>query len=225
MSKTSKAYDQQIDLDNLDLKRTYTLEEFEYINNQLKNRTLEIDGKPINLFELDENGKLIPMPQATYNMELVVTEIARQLSNWNIFTRQGGSVTTSQGGFKFGTEESEDEITTQAGKKIRGEPFTPIFVVEVGDIRTDTTNSAFIKADNRFKDEYFEDGTSIQLGFTLRISSVDYCTSQEDSETSSENESPVLCNKCEDTFNSRYEYLIYYEEVHICKNKRRRIQE
>ncbi|CAG8754645.1 2726_t:CDS:1, partial [Funneliformis mosseae] len=154
------------------LERTYTLEEFEYINSQLKNRTLEIDGKPINLFELDENGKLIPMPQATYNMELVVTEIAAQLRNWNVYTRQGGGVTTSQGGFKFGTEESEDEITTQAGKKIRapdvaftpkdthrnlneqqlwtfkGEPFTPIFVVEVGDIGTDTTNSAFIKADN-----------------------------------------------------------------------------
>ncbi|CAG8750915.1 387_t:CDS:1, partial [Funneliformis mosseae] len=169
------------------LERTYTLEEFEYINSQLKNHTLEIDGKPINLFELDENGKLIPMPQATINMEAVVTEIAAQLRNWNVYTRQGGVVTTSQGGFKFATEDSEDEITTQAGKKIRapdvsftpkdiyrnldeqqlwtfkGEAFTPIFVVEVVDIGTDTTNSAFIKADNRFKDEYFEDGTSVQL--------------------------------------------------------------
>lgn len=94
----------------------------------------------------------------------------------------------SQGGFKFGTEKSEDEIRMQAGKKIRapdvsfmfkdtyrnltekqlwtfkGEAFTPIFVVEVGDIGTDTTNSAFIKADNRFKDE---DGSSVQLGWLI----------------------------------------------------------
>src|SRR4051794_28223062 len=61
MSKTSKAYSQNIDLDDLDLKRTFTLEEFKYINSQLKNHILKIDGQPVNLFELDENGKLTPM--------------------------------------------------------------------------------------------------------------------------------------------------------------------
>src|SRR6266542_3133636 len=95
MAETPKAYNQEIDLDNLDLKRSYTLEEFEYINSQLKNYTLEIDGHPVNLFELDENGKLVPIPEIPCIREGVVAEIARQLANWNIQTEQGGLVTTS----------------------------------------------------------------------------------------------------------------------------------
>jgi hypothetical protein len=55
-------------------------------------------------------------------------------------------------------------LTEQQLWSFKGEAFTPIFVVEVGDIGTDITNSTFIKADNRFKHEYFEDGTSVQLG-------------------------------------------------------------
>ncbi|RHZ47236.1 hypothetical protein Glove_586g28 [Diversispora epigaea] len=83
------------------LNRTYTLEEFEFINDQLKTHTLEINVQPDNLFELDKNEKLIPMPQATINMEAVVSEIVRQLSNWNIYARQGSVVTSSQGEFNF----------------------------------------------------------------------------------------------------------------------------
>ena len=49
MAETPKA---EINLDNLDLERSYTFEEFEYINSQLKNHTLEIDGHPINLLSL-----------------------------------------------------------------------------------------------------------------------------------------------------------------------------
>ena len=99
--KMSETSSQEIDLDNLNLERSYTLEEFEYINSRLKNYTLEIDRHPVNLFELDENGKLVPMPQTPFKRERVVAEIARQLSNWNIQTRQNGGVTTSQGGFDF----------------------------------------------------------------------------------------------------------------------------
>jgi hypothetical protein len=36
-AETPKAYNQEINLDNLDLERPYTLEEFEYINSWLKN--------------------------------------------------------------------------------------------------------------------------------------------------------------------------------------------
>ncbi|CAG8777631.1 36761_t:CDS:2, partial [Gigaspora margarita] len=53
----------KIDLDNLDFNRSYTLKEFEYINEQLKTRTLIVDGEPVNLFELDEKGHLIAIPQ------------------------------------------------------------------------------------------------------------------------------------------------------------------
>ncbi|CAJ0924372.1 6152_t:CDS:2 [Entrophospora sp. SA101] len=96
-----KANGKKIDFNNLNLDRSYTLEEFEFINDQLKTRILEIDGHPVNLFDLDKNGKLIPMPQSPYSREKVVAEIVRQLSNWNIWTRQNGGVTSSQGGFDF----------------------------------------------------------------------------------------------------------------------------
>jgi hypothetical protein len=58
-----KVYCKKIDLENLDLNEVYTFKEFEYINDQLKNRALEINAKPINLFKFD-HGTLIPMPQA-----------------------------------------------------------------------------------------------------------------------------------------------------------------
>ncbi|CAG8814841.1 6215_t:CDS:1, partial [Gigaspora rosea] len=93
---SSKAQ-QKIDLNDLDLNRSYTFEKFEYINDQLKYHTFEINGQPVNLFEHDKNGNLIPMPQATINMEAVVSEIVRQLGNWNVQTGQGGAVTSSQG--------------------------------------------------------------------------------------------------------------------------------
>ncbi len=81
MSKTSKAHNKKIDLDNLDLKRNYTLKEFEYINDQLKNHTLKFDEKPVNLFKPDENGHLVPMPQTPICRAVIVAEIAHQLSN------------------------------------------------------------------------------------------------------------------------------------------------
>ncbi|CAG8784062.1 12578_t:CDS:1, partial [Racocetra fulgida] len=91
----------EIDLDNLDFNRSYTLEEFEYINEQLKTRTLIVDGEPVNLFELDEKGHLIVMPQTPYCREKVVFEISRQLENWILSSRDGGGGTCSQGGFNF----------------------------------------------------------------------------------------------------------------------------
>ena len=71
----------KIDLSNLDFSRPYTFEEFKSLNKQLKTSTLEVNGQPVNLFDLDENGKLVPMPQATHCMEVTVGEIARQLGN------------------------------------------------------------------------------------------------------------------------------------------------
>ncbi|CAG8814083.1 10182_t:CDS:2, partial [Gigaspora rosea] len=64
---------------------------------QLKYYTFEINEQPVNLFEHDKNGNLILMPQSTINMEAVVLDIGRQLSNWNVQTGQGGAVTSSQG--------------------------------------------------------------------------------------------------------------------------------
>ncbi|GBC04733.1 hypothetical protein RclHR1_05830011 [Rhizophagus clarus] len=182
MAETPKAYDQEIDLANLDLERSYTLEEFEYINSRLENYTLEIDGKPVNLFELDKNGKLVPMPPTPCRREQVVAEIARQLANWNIQTRQGGGITTSQGGYDFAVDHklairAPDvafmpqhvvyQLTDEQAWTFQGPPFTPTFVVEVADIGEDTDNSKFKEADKRFKEELMTQSTVVQLGWLI----------------------------------------------------------
>ncbi|CAG8765824.1 5017_t:CDS:2, partial [Dentiscutata erythropus] len=120
---------EKIDLENLDLKRTYTFEEFEWINKQPKKNPIEIDGQPVDLFEFKDN-KLVPMPQTPIKFETVVCEIGAQLRNWNVMTGQNGIITFSQGGL----------ILTL------GEPFSPIFVVEVANIAK--------KSDPEYKEVY-----------------------------------------------------------------------
>ncbi|RIB16094.1 hypothetical protein C2G38_2038846 [Gigaspora rosea] len=174
-----KANDKKIDVNNLNLDRSYTLEEFEFINDQLKTRTLEIDGQPINLFELDKNGKLIPMPQSPYSRGIVVAEIVRQLCGWNIWTKQNGGVTSSQRGFDFDvgdgrmisapdvaytSKETHCSLNEKQNWSFRGEPFTPVFVVEVGNI---SSYSKFEELDKKFKDIYFVNGTSVQLEWLI----------------------------------------------------------
>jgi Uma2 family endonuclease len=176
----SKVYCEKIDLENLDLKRVYTFEEFEYINDQLKTRTIQLNGKPINLFEY-ENGKLIPMPLTPYARAKIVSEIGRQLANWNIETHQNGSVTLSQGGFDFNVggmrtirapdvaftpRQTTCDLNTLQNWTFQGQPFTPIFVVEVDFITSDSELKVF---DNRFRNEFFAPGTSVELGFLISI--------------------------------------------------------
>src|SRR5437763_6576449 len=174
-----KANGKEIDVNNLNLDRSYTLEEFEFINDQLKTRVLEIDGHPVNLFDLDKNGKLIPMPQSPYCREKVVAEIVGQLHNWNIQTRQNEGVTSSQGRFDFDVgggktirapdiaytpKEIDRQLDAQQNWSFKGDPFTPIFVIEVGNI---SSHSKFEELDRKFKDVYFAEGTSVQLGWLI----------------------------------------------------------
>ncbi|KAF0514293.1 zinc finger, c2h2 domain-containing protein [Gigaspora margarita] len=169
----------KLDIDNLDLNRSYTLEEFEFINDQLKTRTLKIEGQPVNLFDLNRNGKLIPMPQAPYYIEKVVTVIATQLQNWNIQTGKNGGVTSSQGGFDFDVgggktirapdiaytpKEIEYRLDARQKWSFKGDPFTPLLVIEVGNI---LSRSKFEEMDRKFKDVYFAEGTSVQLGWLI----------------------------------------------------------
>jgi len=135
----------QLDLDHLDLDRTYNLQEFEYISERLKNHPVKIDGKLIHHFERDKAGKLVPIPPTTIYKEAVVTKIAAQLEDWNIWCKQGGVVTTSQGGFKITDTEIRAPDVAFTPKKIcrrltkrqiwtfRGKKFSPTFVVEVDD--------------------------------------------------------------------------------------------
>jgi Uma2 family endonuclease len=148
MAKMSKVYSEKIDLEKLDFRRVYTFEEFKYTNEQFKTRTIQHNGKPTNLFEY-ENGKLIPMPQTPYAREKVVPEIGRQLANWNIETHQNGGVTSSQGGFNFNVEgqrtiqvpdvaftprQTDRNLSALQNWTFQGQPFTPIFVIEVDHI-------------------------------------------------------------------------------------------
>ncbi|RHZ78324.1 hypothetical protein Glove_166g220 [Diversispora epigaea] len=161
----SKANRNKIDFDNLDLNRSYSLEEFEFINDQLKTRTLEIDGQPVNLFELDKKGRLIPIPQTPYSRrEKVVAEIVGQLRNWNIQNHLNGGVTSSQRGFNFDVGEIDRQLDARQNWTFKGDSFTPLLVVEVENISTLTK---FNEIDKKFKDVYFAEGTSVQVGWLI----------------------------------------------------------
>ncbi|GBC33867.2 uncharacterized protein OCT59_019207 [Rhizophagus irregularis] len=176
MANAFKVYCEKIDLENIDLKKVYTFKEFEYINDQLKTRTIQLDGKPVNLFEY-KNGKLIPMPQVPIARAAVVAEIVRQLGNWNIETHQNGRITSSQGGFDFNVggartlrapdvtfapRQTTRSLNALQNWTFQGQPFTPIFVVEVDFIQSESEFQAF---DDRFRNEFFAPGTSVELGF------------------------------------------------------------
>jgi Uma2 family endonuclease len=156
-----------LDLNKLDLIRTYTPEELELINNNLKTR--------INF----ENGRLLPIPQAPIANEAVVHEISRQLGNWNVDTNKNGIVTTSQGGFNFSVTGQKkiraphiafipENIYNSLDKTqlwtLQGQPFTPIFVVEVVNI---SDEAIFNEIDIRFKNDYFANGTSVRLAWLI----------------------------------------------------------
>ncbi|RIA90367.1 hypothetical protein C1645_737930 [Glomus cerebriforme] len=158
----------KLDLDNLDLNRAYTKEELKIINNNLKVQT--------NF----ENERLIPIPQNPIAKEAIIQEISRQLGNWNIQTGQGGLVTTSQGGFNFSASNRRNKIIapdiaftpdttyiTLNQKQLwsfNGQPFTPIFVVEVAVVTSDAILNAI---DNRMKNDYFAINTSVKLGWII----------------------------------------------------------
>ncbi|GBC07665.1 hypothetical protein RclHR1_07600004 [Rhizophagus clarus] len=156
-----------IDLDKLDLTRIYTPEELALINNKLKTH--------INF----ENGRLLPVSQAPIANEAVVHEISRQLGNWNVETGQNGVVTTSQGGFNFSVNGKRkiraphvafipENILSSLDKdqlwSFNGQPFTPIFVVEVINVSNDRILN---EVDTRFKNDYFANGTSVRLGWLI----------------------------------------------------------
>ncbi|CAG8758902.1 23442_t:CDS:2 [Gigaspora margarita] len=221
----------KLDLDNLDFKRTYTFEEFELANEQLRTRTLEIDGNPVDLIEFNK-GKLLPMPQSPINMETVVHEISRQLGNWNVYTHQNGIITTSQGGFNFDisgrrticapdiafiSKNIYRSLDRQQQWTFKGQPFTPIFVLEVAIVRE--SYQEFNDLNQKFREIYFATSSSVDLGcillgFTLQVQKIDDTISQESSESSSENDEIIDCPKCDATFSNDYNFMKHYENSH-----------
>ncbi|CAG8622675.1 1306_t:CDS:2, partial [Acaulospora morrowiae] len=228
----------QMDLANLDFSRTYSFEEFELINEQLKTRSLEVNGQPVNLFDLDKNGKLFPMPQATVCMEATVAEIVRQLGNWNIQTRQNGLITTSQGGFNFSVE----------GRRTIGAPdvsFIPKSVfrqltelqrwtfqvgtsVQLGWLIDPINRRIWVYKRNQHGNVYrrervWEDveGGDVLPRFTLEVRMIEEAISQESSETSSENEElQIDCPECDATFSDSYTFTKHCTNEHARKRHR-----
>ncbi|RGB29094.1 putative restriction endonuclease-domain-containing protein [Rhizophagus diaphanus] len=177
-----KRFRKKIDIDSLDLERVYSIEEFEYISSLVKNRSLVIEGEPVDHFELSNTGKLIPIPPTTFKKELTVTKIANLLEDWNITTRQKGVVTTSQGGFRisrdkivapdvaFTPRKRVKKLSKKQMKTFQGRPWSPIFVVEVDDFDDSSyknKNSKFAKIDAKMKDVYFAADTHVQLGWLI----------------------------------------------------------
>ena len=156
-----------------DKNRTYTLKEFEVLNDWLKTHELVIEGEAIHGFELDSTGKLIPVPQTPIFKKIVVGEIARQLGNWNIRTRQNGVVTGSSGGFNLGTSirapavaftprDIYRNLTPLQLLTFQGQPFHPSVIVEVEDV---STSPKLAEITATIENEYFPAG--IQLGLLV----------------------------------------------------------
>ncbi|CAG8470948.1 3079_t:CDS:2, partial [Racocetra persica] len=190
---------------------------------RLKTRTLEIDGQPVNLFDLDKNSKLIPMLQSLYSREIVVAEIVRQLAKWG--------VTSSQGRFDFDVgcgrmirapdiaytpKEIYRSLNENQNWSFRGEPFTPVFVVEIGNI---SSYSKFEKLDRKFKDIYFAEGhlcnwDDILPRFTLEIWKIEHAIFQRESVSPEPTENNTLhnCPYCSKTLTSVYDMMKYIEK-------------
>ncbi|CAG8851167.1 36085_t:CDS:1, partial [Gigaspora margarita] len=139
-------------------------------------QTLKIDRQPANLFDLDRNGKPIPMPQASYHIEKVVTVIANQLQNWNIQTGQNRVLLHSkvdsilmlevvkQSEHQISLMHQRNRVLDRSGAlKVILHPST---CYGVGNI---LSRSKFEEMDGKFKDVYFANGTSVQLGWIIDL--------------------------------------------------------
>ncbi|CAB4404880.1 unnamed protein product [Rhizophagus irregularis] len=204
MAETPKVYNQEIDLNNLDLEHFYTSKKFK---------------------------KLVPMPQIPYCKEWVVAEIAAQLRNWNIQTRQ------------------VFQLTNEQAWSFQNTSFTPTFLVEVADIGVDTDNSKFKEVDERFKEKLITQSTVVQLGWLIDPQHKQIyiyrrgrrCSNPEWGDISDENILPgfVLdislinriinptlpassrppqiqanCPYCNNTFNNTYKLIKHLESIH-----------
>ncbi|CAG8667100.1 8854_t:CDS:2, partial [Paraglomus occultum] len=151
----------KLDCLDLDLDRTYTLKEFEDINEQLKTQTLEIGEEPVDLFELDASGKLIPMPQTPFCKETVVAEIEA----FNFETGRGGR-TIRAPDVAFTPYHIYRTLSEEQRWTFQGQPFTPSFVVEVENV-AGGRGTKFNDLDNKFRSAYFDYHTSVQLGWLV----------------------------------------------------------
>lgn len=177
-----------LNLEALNLNRKFSFEEFEAINEWQRTKDVRLDeesaklyshdiNEPILLFEFDSTGMLIPIPMVTLKMSVIISEIMRQLANWNIETRQNGKVTGTGGGFNFScsggkeirtpnaaflTKEMFRSLTHEQLYTFRGAPFHPSFLVEVKNVSRPTKLNELT---TKFKNIYLPAG--VKLGWLI----------------------------------------------------------
>ncbi|CAG8684045.1 3880_t:CDS:2 [Cetraspora pellucida] len=185
------------------------------------------------------------------NPETVVSEIARQLANWNIETHQNGRVTSSQGGFNFNVggvrtirapdvaftpKRTTHGLNALQNWTFRGQPFTPIFVVELGflvSIWQDNNgqlqeNIYSWRWDENNTERHYEHGwrsmntgQEILSGFVLDVDMIEEAISQQDSGSSDDDVTNIPCNGpgCTATFTSHHAFLKHYQKDHALKRR------
>ncbi|KAF9414093.1 hypothetical protein BGZ76_004923 [Entomortierella beljakovae] len=157
----------------------YTFEEFKLMNDWLRVHTLEIANEPVSHFEFTLEGKLIPVSMFPFRKAAVVSEIIRQINNWNTQSRRKGVVTGSTSAYNFSTTGGKDMRTPTAAflpKKIYrslneqqletldGDPFYPTFVVEVQNV---SSESKLQELTDKFMNVYIPAG--VQLGWLIDV--------------------------------------------------------
>ncbi|CAB5144130.1 unnamed protein product [Rhizophagus irregularis] len=152
------------------------------------------------------------MSQIPYCKEQVVAEIAAQLRNWNIQTRQ------------------VLQLTNEQAWSFQSASFTPIFLVEVADIGVDTDNPKFREVDKRFKEKLITQSIVVQFGwlidpqhkqiyiyrkgFVLDISLINRIIDPILPAPSRLHQVQANCPYCNNAFNNIYELIKHLESVH-----------
>ncbi|CAJ0841740.1 2670_t:CDS:2, partial [Entrophospora sp. SA101] len=183
------------------------------INDQLKTRILEIVGHPVNLFDLDKNGKLIPMPQSSYSREKVVAEIVAQL--------RGKTIRAPD--IAYAPKEIDCQLDAQQNWSLKvilsplyllskSETFQVIQNPENKEIHIDRRDRRRIN--HGWKEV---DNVDFLLMFTLVIWKIKHVISQR--ESISPEPSSFSCNSCSETFTDPYVMITHVEDKHAYKRR------
>ncbi|CAG8512712.1 12123_t:CDS:2 [Funneliformis caledonium] len=165
----------------------------------------------------------------------------------HIETHQNKDVTSSQGGFNFDVrrqrtirvpdisftpKQTDRSLNTLQNWTFQGQPFTPIFVIEVSFIESNSTLQVF---DDRFRNELFALGTSVELGFLrkidiringreillgfeLNVRMIEKAISQQDSDSSSSDDDTRFSYlKCTETFTNNHRFIKHFQIEHALK--------
>lgn len=153
----------------------------DFLNRYLSSNPLETDKeRTIVYYEVDEENELIAQQTLSFEHEAVATKIAIQLWNWNRYTVKNGRVTTGHACFQFANGLDQRKIRLMPDAAFvsadvfqslteaqmctyTGEPFSPLFVLEVDTLTEGSTRLAEVE---REMEIYFEKG-QVRLAWAI----------------------------------------------------------